>query len=90
MFHFVYILRSVKDGGFYIGYTNDLKRRVMEHNRGENFSTNPRKPFELIYFEAYRNKLDAQNREKFFKSGWGRQHVQKVLKNFLVEKLRRG
>lgn len=89
MFYFVYILKSLKDDKLYIGYTNDLKRRLIEHNRGENFSTKFRRPLELIYYEAYKNKVDAETRETFFKTGWGRQYINKVLKNFLIEKLRR-
>jgi len=83
MFYFVYILRSMKDSKFYIGYTNNLRRRIIEHNNQENFSTKSRTPFELIYYEAHRDKMDAKNREKFFKTGWGRQYIQKNLKNFL-------
>ncbi len=59
----------------YIGYTYDLKKRVIEHNKGENFSTKFRRPLELIYYEAHKNKTDAENREKFFKSGWGKQYI---------------
>lgn len=90
MFYYVYILRSKEDERSYIGYTNNLQKRILEHNRGDNFSTKPRRPFELIYYEAHKNKLDAQNRERFFKTGWGRQYIGKVLKNYLMEKLRRG
>mgnify|MGYP003396009958 CR=1 FL=1 len=83
MFYYVYILVSLRDNKLYIGYTDNLKRRVIEHNRGESFSTKPRRPFKLIYYEAYLNKEDAHSREKFFKSGWGRQYIKKSLKNFL-------
>jgi len=55
--YYVYLLRKI-DGKIYIGYTNDLKRRISEHKK--------KKP-ELIYYEAYRNKLDAQLREKKLK-----------------------
>ena len=70
----------------YIGYTNDLKRRLKEHNEGKNFSTAPRKPFKLIYYEAYLNKEDAKERERFFKTGWGRQYLKKKLKNYFSSK----
>ena len=89
MFYYVYILRSDKDNKFYIGHTNNLKRRLVEHNRGDNFSTKPRGPFNLVYYEAHSNEVDARNREKFFKTGWGRQYINKVLKNYLMEKFRR-
>lgn len=60
---YVYILQSLKDNRLYIGYSDDLKRRVQEHNSGKNKSTRHRKPFKLVYYEAYQSKLDAENRE---------------------------
>lgn len=61
--HYVYILRSDKDEKLYIGCTNDLKRRFAEHNNGMNKSTAPRTPFQLVYYEAYKSRDDARNRE---------------------------
>ena len=83
---YTYTLESLKDEKMYIGYTNDLKRRLKEHNEGKNFSTAPRKPFKLIYYEAYLNKEDAKERERFFKTGWGRQYLKKKLKNYFSSK----
>lgn len=82
MFTYLYMLKSEKDGKLYIGCTNDLKKRIQEHNRGESFATKGRKPFSLIYYEAYLNRKDAEKREKFFKTGWGRQYFKKTLKNY--------
>ncbi len=67
----VYILESAVDHEWYIGYTTDLNRRLKEHNAGKNTSTRFRKPFTLVYAEAYLNKSDALDREKFLKSGSG-------------------
>ena len=64
---FVYILKSFKDKNLYIGFTNDLKRRIEEHNSGRVLSTNPRKPFRLIYYESYLSKDDAIKRERNLK-----------------------
>ncbi len=64
---YVYILKSNKDSSLYIGYTNDLKRRFDEHNKGKNISTKHKTPFELIYYEAYRAQKDARDREKMLK-----------------------
>lgn len=64
---YVYVLRSKKDKQLYIGYTNDLKRRIEEHNSGKNTSTKYRRPFELIYYEAYKLKEDAEHREDMLK-----------------------
>ena len=60
---YVYLLRSKVDGRTYVGQTCDLRRRLAEHNAGENFSTAYRRPFELIYYEAYRDQADARERE---------------------------
>ena len=60
---YVYVLKSKKDGKAHIGYTNDLKRRLNEHNNLESKSTKNRAPFELIYYESYKSKSDAKYRE---------------------------
>ncbi len=81
MYH-VYIIKSLKDGKFYTGFTNDLKRRIAEHNRGctSTPSTLGRGPFELVYSEEVPNSLEARKREKFFKSGKGRRWRDEHLK----------
>lgn len=86
MYYFVYILLSLKDNNFYIGFTNNLKRRFKEHKNGFVFSTKNRRPLELVYFEYHRNHKDALAREKFFKTGWGRNYCKRILSNFLREK----
>ncbi len=65
--YFVYLLKSKKDDGFYIGFSSDLKRRIKEHNTGLNKSTKHRAPFKLVYFEAYPSKSLALQREKRLK-----------------------
>ena len=67
----------------YVGYSNNILRRLAEHNLGKVNVTKHRKPFKLIYLEGYLNQRDATTREKFFKTGWGRTHLKKVLKNYL-------
>ncbi len=64
---YVYILKSKKDGCLYTGSTNDLNRRLSEHNSGLVFSTKSRVPFELVYYEAYKSEEDARYREKNLK-----------------------
>ena len=61
---YVYVLRSKADDKLYIGYTNNLRRRVTEHNTGKNKSTKYRRPFELVYYEAYKASDDAEKREE--------------------------
>jgi len=64
---YVYVIKSKKDNCCYIGSTNDLERRIEEHNAGLVFSTKSRIPFEIIYYEAYRSESDARDREKNLK-----------------------
>ncbi len=82
-FHYVYILRSLKDGLFYIGYSDDLKQRVYDHNMGKNVSTKNRRPLELIFYEAFPNKQDALRREAYFKTTKGKTTVKQMLKEFI-------
>ena len=62
MFH-VYVLRSAKTDKLYIGYTDNLRRRILEHNSGFSKYTKPFIPWELIYYETYKSLEDAQERE---------------------------
>jgi putative endonuclease len=59
---------------------------MAEHNAGKVIATKNRKPFELIYVEGYLNQQDATSREKFYKTGWGRNHLKKVLSNYYRQK----
>lgn len=60
---YMYILKSLKDQSLYIGSTNDLKRRLLEHNTGRVKSTRSRFPFKLQYYEAFSSEEDARHRE---------------------------
>ena len=71
----VYVLRSKKDGRFYVGMTSSLERRVKEHNGGQNRSTRSRAPFEVIYLERCGSRAEARKREKYLKSGVGREFL---------------
>ncbi len=64
---YLYILKSKIDGELYIGSTNDLKRRFKEHNAGDVQSTKSRKPFVILYYEAYSAEVDARKRERQLK-----------------------
>lgn len=81
--YYVYVLQSKKDREFYTGFTNDLNRRIKEHNNGYQFSTKHRVPFELIYYEWGLNKDDAVSREKYLKSGRGKKYIKARLKYYL-------
>ena len=80
---YVYVLRSTKDGKWYTGCTEDVRKRFSDHNDGKVPSTKGRGPFELIYYEASLNSEDAFAREKYLKSGMGKRYLKNRLKRFL-------
>ena len=86
MFYYVYILQSKKNDSLYIGYTEDLRKRFGEHNRGLNFSTKPYIPWQLIHYEAYLNEQDAKRREKYLKTGQGNRLLKRLLKEYFYDK----
>ena len=65
--YYVYLLKSLKDNGYYIGYSSDLVARFKEHSIGNVKSTKNRRPLELVYYEAYELKPLATEREKQLK-----------------------
>ena len=74
---YTYVLKSRKDSQLYIGWTNDLRKRVSEHNKGKVVATSSRTPFELVYYEACLSEVKAIAREKVLKSGFGREYLKK-------------
>lgn len=68
---YVYILRSVKDGKHYVGSSDDLKRRLREHNEGRVESTRPRRPLSLEAYIAVREEAVARSLETYLKTGSG-------------------
>lgn len=64
MWH-VYVLRSLVNNRLYTGCTDNLTRRLKEHNSGKSKYTNLTRPFKLVYKEVYNTRLEARRREKF-------------------------
>ena len=82
--YYVYVLRSLHDDDLYIGSTPNLRRRLSEHNSGKAAATAPRRPFALLYYEAYSAKEDALHREHALKRrGQARVHLMTRLKESL-------
>lgn len=82
-FHYVYVLESQEDKSLYIGCTQDLNRRLQEHQGGYGArTTSLKKDWKLIYFEGYGLKEDAFGREKFLKGGSGRKYLNKQLRHY--------
>ena len=78
--HYVYILKSRKNGRQYIGLTGrKVEERLAEHNSGKSQFTRRNAPFDLIYFEEHPEKNFAVKREQFFKTGHGREYLKKLI-----------
>ena len=78
--HVVYILRSTKTGGFYIGYTQNLKKRLKYHNLGLNRSTKNKGPWALVYKEVLSSKSEALKREKFLKKQKNKKFYERLIR----------
>jgi putative endonuclease len=74
----VYILRSRTTGRYYTGSTSDLRRRLDRHNAGQSASTKNRGPWDLVHHEEYQSLAEAVRRERYFKTGKGRDELKKL------------
>ena len=79
--YIIYILQSLKDGGYYVGMTCDLEKRLVCHNRGYVRSTKSRTPFKIVHTELYSTRVEARGREKYFKSYEGSKEKLSILEN---------
>jgi len=87
VFYYTYILESLKDKSLYIGYTSNLKQRLLQHNSGKSTYTRQHLPYKLIHFEAFLHKTDAKKREVYLKSGWGFKTIKTLLSNYFSQTL---
>jgi len=76
---YVYVLRSETTGRHYIGFTSDPIQRLGQHNRGITKSTKNRGPWELVYQEPLETRSAAMRRERYLKSGQGREELKRIL-----------
>ncbi|MBI4097297.1 MAG: GIY-YIG nuclease family protein [Candidatus Levybacteria bacterium] len=81
--YYIYVLLSLKDRKLYIGFTTDLKKRLVERAKGLSTATHARRPLKLIHYEYFINVEDAKARERFLKSGFGRNQLKLALKRTL-------
>jgi putative endonuclease len=72
---FVYALTSIPRNYIYVGLTNDLERRTNEHNSGFERATRPYRPFKLIFSESFETRAEARKKEKYLKSGIGKEFL---------------
>ncbi|RLC33151.1 GIY-YIG nuclease family protein [Candidatus Shapirobacteria bacterium] len=77
--YFFYVLQSLSTNNLYKGISNNIDRRLAEHNKNKNPGTRGKGPWKVLYFELHKDLKSARNREKFFKSGMGRE----LLKQFI-------
>jgi len=85
---YVYILISLRDNKFYIGYTNNLKIRMSQHSEGKVESTKNRRPLKLLYYECYIEELDARRNEDYYKTTKGREDLRKKLKTVIEKEIK--
>ncbi|AKM84540.1 MAG: hypothetical protein VE98_C0001G0083 [candidate division Kazan bacterium GW2011_GWA1_50_15] len=83
--YYVYVLQSKTDRDFYIGFIQDIKRRLYEHKVGKNVSTKSRGPWTLIYFEGFIDKFDALRRESYMKITKGHAMLKMILREYLLK-----
>jgi putative endonuclease len=76
---FVYVLRSAATGRHYVGFCADLAQRLGQHNAGLTKSTKNRGPWELVYQEEWPTRAEAMGRERYWKSGQGREKLKRLL-----------
>ena len=84
-YFYVYVLKRKKKDFVYVGLTNNLRKRFGEHNHKEELSTKHYAPFDLIFYEAYSKKTDAQRREKYLKTTKGKTTLRSMLREALAK-----
>jgi putative endonuclease len=84
----VYVLESEKNQQLYIGFTQDLKSRITEHNKGESPSTKPYIPWKCIYCEYCTDESDARRREGYLKTTQGGRLLKRRLKEYFYQRRR--
>ncbi len=78
---YTYVMRSVKSGILYKGFTSELNERIEWHNAGKSKYTSKNIPWELVLFEEHHSKTEALKREKWYKTGVGREWIDAQINN---------
>lgn len=74
----VYALKSMTRKYIYVGITSDIDRRLHEHNSGYEKTTKPYSPFSLLYTQLLETRVEAREREKYLKSGQGKDFLKSL------------
>lgn len=77
--YWVYVIKSIQRNYTYVGLTSNLERRLNDHNAGKNKTTKPYRPYNLVHTEEFSTRSDARSREKYLKSGVGREFIKSFL-----------
>ncbi len=75
----VYAIKSLNKDYIYAGLTNNISRRLHQHNNGLERTTKFYKPFKLIYIEKFETRKEARNKEKYLKSGCGKEYLKNII-----------
>jgi len=78
--YFVYILKGIRDGSYYVGSTQDLFSRIERHNQGRSKYTRNKRPWELLYSEEYPDRSAAIKREKEIKKRRRREYIESLVR----------
>ncbi len=76
---YTYAIKSIERNYIYVGITNNLQKRVNQHQTGKNITTKPYRPFRLIHSETFDTRAAAREREKYLKSGAGKEFLRSLL-----------
>ena len=79
MEYFVYVIQSIKDKRLYVGLSKDINTRLKDHNFGRVFSTKGYRPWKLVYKENVKDRKTARLREKYLKSGIGKEYLKSII-----------
>ena len=77
--HYLYILLNKTNTRTYTGVTDDVEKRLTEHNAGRVKSSRPYRPHRVIYSEEFETLIEARQKEKFYKSTTGRRRLKEML-----------
>ena len=77
--YFVYAIQSEVDKRLYVGLSRDIGKRLKSHNNGETFSTKGYRSWKLVYRELVGNRKEAREREKYLKSGSGKEYIKNII-----------
>jgi predicted GIY-YIG superfamily endonuclease len=86
--YYVYILWSQKSRIFYYGYSENIPKRLQEHNKGISPATAPHRPWQLIFYAAFSDQMIAKDFERYLKSGSGKAFAYKRLVNISLKRIK--